>query len=589
MTKISIAVLGVFALTVVASGPASAQVGPNLCTSKKLKASGKDAYKKLNCYAKVVKNGGSVDMSCLDAEDMNLATNFAAADGLGACVNGTGTTEIGPKVTNLVDDVRTPLVGMSTSASLCTSKKLKAAGKKAFKKANCWSKAVKKGADIDFGCLCGEDAKLSDAFTKAEGLGTCIGGTGDAGSIGGKVDAFVTDLVDELTSVSATTTSTVTTTTIPCSCGTPNPGKVSFQTLSGSGPCGNVLDDAGATLKTLDQSKLYTGGGGSALPPSVVPDYGQSLLNVSLCSGKALSLTNSTQVDTGSNRNCTSAGCLYGPPLPIPNGALSTCVINKVARDASGSARCDDGSAFINIPLTSELYLLGDILSKRCSGTTDPNDVGRRCSSNGDCPGGTCVDDSANIQPCPICNPSTLRCNGGTQDVPGMASVPCTPGEITSVGAEFPTSHDCDPPGPAKLGDLPIPYVLTTGTSSKTSADLSAQIHVFCGFCGQQFSPGFANPAVPCTSDADCANVCPPGGFPKCKQRNSGAFAVGAARTINETGSPAGAVMTNDPAAPSNLASVFCIVPTFNSAVDGSADLPGPGAACLAGQMQLLP
>ena len=47
--------------------------------------------------------------------------------------------------------------------------------------------------------------------------------------------------------------------------------------------------------------------------------------------------------------------------------------------------------------------------------------------------------------------------------------------------------------------------------------------------------------------------------------------------------------MTNDPPAPSNLASVFCIVPTFNSAVDGSADLPGPGAACLAGQMQLLP
>src|SRR3989442_1659141 len=112
MTKISIALLGVFALTVVARGPASAQVGPNLCTSKKLKA----------------------------------------------------------------------------------------AGKKAFKKANCWSKAVKKGANIDFGCLCGEDAKLSDAFTKAEGLGTCIGGTGDAGSIGGKVDAFVTDLVDELTS-----------------------------------------------------------------------------------------------------------------------------------------------------------------------------------------------------------------------------------------------------------------------------------------------------------------------------------------------------------------------------------------------------
>src|SRR5438552_7034976 len=107
---------------------------------------------------------------------------------------------------NLVAYVNNPLVVMITATILCTSKKLKAAGKKAFKKSNCYAKAVKKGEDVDPGCLCAEDAKLTDAFTKAEGLDTCIAGTGDAPLIAGTVDAFVIDLVDELTSTSPTST-----------------------------------------------------------------------------------------------------------------------------------------------------------------------------------------------------------------------------------------------------------------------------------------------------------------------------------------------------------------------------------------------
>ena len=590
MTKRLIALTtAVFALLVVAGSPARAAVGPSICTSKKLKAAGKDAFKMLNCYSKAVSQGAAVVPTCLSNEDTKLSDAFTKADGQGDCVNGTGFSAIGPKVMNLVTDVKNPLVGMSSTASSCTSNKLKAAGKKAFKKSNCFSKAVKKGQDVDIGCTCGEDAKMSDGFTKAEESLDCINGTGDANSIAGIVDAFVTDLVGELTAVSVTTTSTVTTTTVPCNCGTPDPTQVSFRTVSGSGACGNVLDDGGTNQKTLDQSKLYTGGGGTAQPPSVVPDYGQTLTKITLCNGTDLTLGATTSAETGSNRNCSSAGCLYGPPLPIVNGALSTCVINKVARDATGNAQCNTGSSVIDIPLTSELYLLADILPKRCSGTTDPNDVGRRCATNGDCPGGTCVDDGANVQPCPICNPSTLRCNGGTQDVAGMASVPCTPGEITSVGAEFPTSHDCDPPSLAKLGDLPIPYVLTTGTATKTAVDQSAQPFVFCGFCGKQFTPAFAQPAVPCTSDADCANTCPAGTFTKCRQRGPGAFAVGVARTINEIGLPAGPIATGNAPQAANLATVFCIVPTFNAAVDGSVDLPGPGATCLPGQMQLLP
>src|SRR5262249_19619571 len=158
--------------------------------------------------------------------------------------------------------------------------------------------------------------------------------------------------------------------------------RLSFQTLSGAGPSGNVLDPTGATLKTLDAGKLYTGGGGSALPPSTIPDYGTSFTKVTLCNGTDLTLAATTQTDTGSIRNCTSAGCLYGPPLPIPNGGLSTCVVNKVAQDASGTANCSTGSSFIDIPLTSDLYLLADLIQKRCSGTFHPEDEGRACNSD---------------------------------------------------------------------------------------------------------------------------------------------------------------------------------------------------------------
>ena len=37
------------------------------------------------------------------------------------------------------------------------------------------------------------------------------------------------------------------------------------------------------------------------------------------------------------------------------------------------------------------------------------------------------------------------------------------------------------------------------------------------------------------------------------------------------------------------LVSVFCIPPTYNSTVDASADLPGPGAVSLPGQAQFMP
>ena len=76
--------------------------------------------------------------------------------------------------------------------------------------------------------------------------------------------------------------------------------------------------------------------------------------------------------------------------------------------------------------------------------------------------------------------------------------------------------------------------------------------------------------------------------FETCNQKSNGAFGPGGGgvTTLTETGTPAGDMTDKGPHS-STLVSVFCIPPTFTAAVDGSADLPGPGAVALQGTSQL--
>jgi len=60
----------------------------------------------------------------------------------------------------------------------------------------------------------------------------------------------------------------------------------------------------------------------------------------------------------------------------------------------------------------------------------------------------------------------------------------------------------------------------------------------------------------------------------------SGAFGFGNAECIKENGTPAGDLTDGNPH-PSVLGSVFCIPATHNAAIDGAADLPGPGGITL--------
>jgi len=387
-----------------------------------------------------------------------------------------------------------------------------------------------------------------------------------------------------------------------------NPTRLNFTTAVGSGNCGTVQLSNGTVSKNLACSGLFTGGGGNTVPlPYNVPDQGTSLTGVSSCTAATgdLTLTNLTSADTGSNRNCTSVGCLFGPPLPIPNAVstpTSVCVVNVVATNASGTANCTTGASHLSLPLSSVLYLDGDLFpnapgiqvcpvcNKTCSAGTNLNGP---CNSDADCPGGSAGSCAG-----------TDKCHGGPND--GNA---CVAADSATLGTtnSFPTSHDCPPPAVNNIGALPIAFDLTTGTTMRTAAAnvASGQNNVFCGFCrdglngptgggcfaGDQSAvcPTPQPPApiacTPATQATDC-----PAEYPDCVEKTGGAFGPGGngAHTITETGSPAGN-MTDGAAHASTLASIFCIQPTFNSTVDAAGDLPGPGAVTLSGTAQLLP
>ncbi len=372
---------------------------------------------------------------------------------------------------------------------------------------------------------------------------------------------------------------------------------------------GTVKNAAGGTECNLRSGGLYFGGSGDAVPlPAAVPDLGTSLTKVGCCQadGITMELLATTDADAGATaRNCTAgtvinpdyapgchggptpglpcttddectpgvcfehSGCLFGPPLPIPNASasvISTCIINRVAKNAGGTASCTTGHASLSLPLVSDLYLTGDYLD------------------------GTAPDrpDIVGIQPCPLCTGASgsETCKGGPRH--GLS---CVPGG-TDLGGQpaYPTSHDCPPPPSTFIGPLDIPFALTTGTTSKTSQDIAGQDRVFCGFCGGGVA--FHNPPVSCETDADCAGLTgcgsATGSCGTCKQRQPGAFQIGDARTITQTGSPAGPLGDHSSHA-STLVSVFCIPPSYNGAVDGTADLPGPGAVALPGSTRLLP
>jgi hypothetical protein len=174
----------------------------------------------------------------------------------------------------------------------------------------------------------------------------------------------------------------------------------------------------------------------------------------------------------------------------------------------------------------------------------------------------------------------------------------------------YPTSHDC-PPEPstvitANIGGLPVAFALTSGAITVNGQDLGTGTggsRVFAGFCRDNFGGGSlcfegntsggcppANPpangnAVRCNTNADCADG---DEYESCAQRTSGAFSEAASTRIEITGATDGGCLGDGQTHSADLVSVFPIPPTFDATVDAAGDLPGPGAAMLSGDAQLI-
>jgi hypothetical protein len=276
-------------------------------------------------------------------------------------------------------------------------------------------------------------------------------------------------------------------------------------------------------------------------------------------------------------------GCLFGSPQPVVNSNFtggSACIVNRVTENLAGHADCVTNVSTTSIGLAADVYLEGDLLDG--SGADRPLVAG--------------------VQPCPICDPSTRVCLGGPRH--GMA---CVPANSASLGAAYPTSHDCPPPGAVSpfyfpyLTSIDIPLTLTSDpTGSSPAAHNVARAmngqEVFCGFCSNATGTVFADAPVKCTSNGDCAGVtgCPPFGECRwCRQRTSGAFGTastnpGSEHEITMFGAPPqGSLADLAPHAMTQVGT-FCVPPTFTATLDANVDLPGPGAISIPGQIQVV-
>ena len=160
------AALGVLATIALGASTASA----DKCTGTKIKAIGKKESGLLSCSAKEATKGiAAVEPGC----DNKAMSKFQPAyDKPGPCGNPSSS------VCELIaDDCQTKVRmalpdGDGTNPSVCESKRLKAAGKKASGKLKCYAKAAAKGQPVDSapgGCLDKASTKFMTAFNAQSG------------------------------------------------------------------------------------------------------------------------------------------------------------------------------------------------------------------------------------------------------------------------------------------------------------------------------------------------------------------------------------------------------------------------------------
>jgi hypothetical protein len=144
-----------------------------------------------------------------------------------------------------------------------------------------------------------------------------------------------------------------------------------------------VSDHNGTQLEPLACGDLALGGGAALLPPSALPDgaVNHFTLNESDLGCVLSLLTSCPLVATtapGMGFDCTTTGCNFGPPVPIPNGGLSACAVSTFASPASGTVNLLTGATTANVSLNLHLFVTGNGTQPcpRCSATGAPGAIG---------------------------------------------------------------------------------------------------------------------------------------------------------------------------------------------------------------------
>jgi hypothetical protein len=289
-------------------------------------------------------------------------------------------------------------------------------------------------------------ASLSVAVTRRETTGASTTTT--------TTDPGATTTTTTTTTLGGSTTTSVASTTTTTLLPPLLPLTVEFMSLAPSGNCGSIRNGSGTTLASLACGDLALGDGAGAIPPSALPDGtvvhfqlgGCSLLPLLTCALLA-------EPTSGAEYDCTDTGCFFGPPVPIPNGALSACTVNRFSAPASGSVNLLTGATSANVSLDLQVFVTGDA-----------------------------------EQPCPVC--SAVGAPGaqgtGTCDRGARAGMACT--STNSLGL----SRDCLPGG----SDGSIEAGTIGASLSPVTSGSVTRSNPGGNFCAGQATAGcFGNPA----------------------------------------------------------------------------------------------
>ncbi len=359
------------------------------------------------------------------------------------------------------------------------------------------------------------------------------------------------------TQVGGTTTTTTTNGGSTTTTSLPGAGEdqLVFTTAPGTTDCGGAglaspaaapfsgaLDSdtaCSAHVADLGLSCLYFGGGNATVvPPGKIPDQAST----------ALGITGPTTLGPSSGTSSKDCSRAAGPGRHcVNNNSVPSCTSDAQCGGLAGSCALD-ANCFFGPPLpilspppfnaltTCVMNVVQSDAGGTFNGATGDTSVSLPLSSRVYITGNS-------ASPCPKCLSGACDSTWKTNtNAPGPdAGHACAP-----TGASL-TSTDCRPSLPGFQAPLGIDLTpLTTGTAAKTAAS-----GLFC--------PG---------------------------QNNAGAFGQTTAQCVQETGSAAGNLSDGMPH-PASLGAVFCIPATGNGAVDGVADLPGPGAIGLNGNAQI--